>query len=249
MPKIVRNRLLSRDKKGYQARDQESFSDESKNQRAADLTLLFNAFRHTFDESYVRHVWQKNRHLMSDKSAANPFLGRSGGSHSSQDRGSSAMAPQAVTYIASGLVFSAWRVRTSLSTSSGHRYPPMDLVLKIPHPQSHERLAPSFRMWRSLLQRCPSSLVLLPPITLLECDDGFGLIMPFAESTLSQALPHWQPLAQRLREFEDGLATVGLVLRDPLLHKEAGARLQAGCWSGIPFIYDLSELAPTPSTP
>lgn len=208
------------------------------------MKRLFEVFRQSFDESYVRFVWDKNRHLMTH--ASKGFETATHRYDSLGSRETLASRPETFSYLASGLVFSAWRMRTSLPTSSGGRRESMDLVLKVPHSLSKERLGPTFRSWQTLLRRCPDQLALLPPLALVESKDGFGLVMPFASQPLSQAASYWQPMAERIRELGVALSTLGLALNDPLTTIQGGLKVQAGCWSGIPFIYDLSELGPVP---
>lgn len=216
-------------------------------QRSLDLVALLNVFRQTFDESYVRHLLKKT-HFFQRNERTRPD-GKSEGSFTwtGQNHGTVQLPKEDLTYISSGLTFSAWRIRTSRVLPANAQRHPMDLVLKIPHSIPPERLGPSFRSWNARIQRCPFPLALLPPVSLVEWNEGFAMVMPFADSPLSAALPHWHPMDQRLEELKMGLAAVGMVLNDPLLSvTQDRMRLQAGCWRGIPFIYDLSDLEPIP---
>lgn len=215
-------------------------------QRSLDLLTLFEVFNQAFDESYIRHLLRKNQFFQRSERTA-PFGNSKALSWSAQNHRTFQLPNEDLAYISSGLTFSAWRIRTSHILPTKPQRHPMDLVLKIPHSIPRERLGPSFRSWNARIQRCPFPLALLPPVALMEWNDGFAMVMPFADSPLSAALPHWHPMDLRLGELKRGLAAVGLALNDPLLSiTQDRMRLQAGCWRGVPFIYDLSDLEPIP---
>lgn len=194
--------------------------------RLADQKTLVGAFHASLDESHIRHLWRQLDLCFAHR----PPHGRR--PHAGRDAD--------LVAIGEGLVFRAWRIKSRLATH-GERPGAMDLVLKIPHSSADHRLAPSFRAWRHLLDECPPTVTLVPPCVVLEEGERFCLVMPFAADPLSHAKPHWQPLAERLVEFSKSLRERGLEVNDPLL-TQAKARPQAGCWQGIPFMYDLSEL-------
>lgn len=245
--KIVRNQRSNLTRPPATQRTERPDLDDLDQQRSLDLMMLFEVFNQTFDESYVRHLLRKNQFFQRNERKG-PFGNSHGASSLNAQNHGIGQLPQAdLTYIASGLTFSAWRIRTShVLPTKPQRYP-MDLVLKIPHSLPREKLGPSFRSWNARIQRCPFPLALLPPVALMDWHEGFAMVMPFADSPLSAALPHWHPMDQRLRELTRGLAAVGMVLNDPLLSVTPDRiRIQAGCWRGVPFIYDLSDLEPIP---
>jgi hypothetical protein len=245
--KIVRNRRSSLTCTSATQRAERPALADLDLQRHSDLMALFNAFRETFDESYVRHLLKKNHFFRSSKPTGLDGYGNGSFSWASPNSGISRPPKEDLTYISSGLTFSAWRISTSHVLPTTPRRPPMDLVVKFPHSIPRERLGPSFRSWNARIQRCPFPLALMPPLALMEWDDGFAVVMPFADSPLSAALPHWQPMDQRVEELKRGLAAVGMALNDPLLAvTQDQVHLQAGCWRGVPFIYDLSDLEPLP---
>lgn len=205
--------------------------------RVKDQELFIRTFYGVYDESYIQYLWRKEARHLAAHSA--PW------SHERPGKDGS------LTLLGAGLTFMAWRIRSAprgdLKTMrkddpSSSSPPGMDLVLKIPHSFTLDRLSPTFRLWKSLLLKCSDDIPLLPPFRILEGEQGFGVVMPFASEPLSQAKPHWWPLKARVAEFSQGLAERGLQLQDPLMTQMEASKLQGGCWRGTPFLYDLSEL-------
>ena len=199
--------------------------------RQIDRDSLQSMFHASFDESRVQHLWQKE---------ILPLTGREASLRSA----SSYLGSPKVELLGAGLTFSAWALRfgdgeTSRSTKSAT--PRMHLVLKIPHTKSSERIGPTFNSWRRLLESSQRAVSLIPPFAFVESKHGFGLVMPLADQPLSVMKAHWLPFQKRLEECSSQLRKMGLDLRDPLMER-SWERAQAGCWQGIPFLYDLSDL-------
>ncbi len=138
--------------------------------------------------------------------------------------------------IGAGAHFEAWLLPAPRSTRSN----PMRLVVKVSQPRFFPEKSPQFRaQWLSHLRRIQRERVpLLPPFEILELDSSVGLVMPYASERLDTAKPHWQPLDRVIDVTRARLSHHGLVLNDTI---------QAGCWQGIPLIYDLSDLVARPA--
>lgn len=128
--------------------------------------------------------------------------------------------------IGEGIHFRAFRWPTSGA---------MDLVVKVPGEAGAEVGSPRVRRWQQALERLRSAETgLIPPWELVGSSESMGLVMPFAEASWEAAGPDWQPLDRWLERTGQELQRLGLVCPDAP---------QGGCWRGIPFLYDLSDLA------
>lgn len=125
-----------------------------------------------------------------------------------------------------GAHFRAWRIR-------GRSPSTMDIVFKRATAgfDRQDPLAP--REWVQAMARLRGAGGLIPPFEVLETEHGVGIAMPFGDRPFAEAAAHWQPLADRLDELSVALAARGLKLADVP---------QGRCWSGVPFLYDLSDV-------
>ena len=210
-----------------------SFDPENRDAaaRQIDRDSLQRMFHASFDESLIQHLWQKEVLPLARK-------------EESQRNASFSLGSPRVELLGAGLSFSAWALRfgdQETSPSKKSESPRMSLVLKIPHAETSERFGPTFKSWRQLIESSQRAVSLIPPFAFVESKHGFGLVMPLADQPLSAMKAHWLPFQQRLNECSSQLKKMGLELRDPLMEK-SWERAQAGCWQGIPFLYDLSDL-------
>ncbi len=136
--------------------------------------------------------------------------------------------------VGEGAHFRTWRLR-----GEGARSAELPLVLK--RAGLGWGTGPRGRQWRdSVAGLAAAGIPLVPPLVLLqargaagEAGDRIGLVMPFADSDWSAAAAHWQPMAAQMEVALRALQDRGLALGDIP---------QGGCWQGIPFLYDLSDL-------
>lgn len=133
-------------------------------------------------------------------------------------------------FLGEGQHFRAWRLR------GGHAGE-TPLVLKRASPGLGPLGGVERRQWVQAVTRLKGVGGLVPPFEVLQIEGHIGIVMPYGDKALVEAAPHWQPMQSRLAELDQDLAARGLTLGDIP---------QGRSLSGIPFVYDLSDVQETP---
>jgi hypothetical protein len=136
--------------------------------------------------------------------------------------------PGKPVFLGEGSHFAAWRLPPARGRAAAGG---VDLVIKRAGPRFEVSGAGAQR-WRNALAAV-REVELVPPLELLWVGDVLGLVMPYGEQTITNAQPHWQPVADRIVELRVQLRSLGLALGDVP---------QGRCWRGVPFLVDWSDL-------
>jgi len=128
-------------------------------------------------------------------------------------------------FLGEGAHFAVWRLRDAA----------VSLVFKRARArQDDPRGGPDLMKWSQAMRHVAGFGGLIPPFELLTAGSRVGVVMPYGEAPLATMGAHWRPLEERLAELAGQLAASGLVINDVP---------QGRCWQGVPFLYDLSDLA------
>lgn len=137
--------------------------------------------------------------------------------------------PANAELIGAGMHFDAYRIKTGN---------PMELVLKIANNEfsAEQRL----HQWLNLINLLKNrqDALLMPPLEILD-DQQLAYVQPFTNQTLKKLNPEWHPIEKAIDINKLCLDALGSCIADSY---------QMGCWQGIPFIYDLSDLIRKPKT-